>query len=169
MQINNKPITSTRYGHEEGKMHQDKGILKKDYIWRQEHPDPLIKEDFFVSARNNTRLSGEKTDDITQMMCDLLRHQSAPEVTLEVFSGDPLEYHHFMSSFKEAVDYKVDDPHGRLVRLLKFTEGEAKEIIKHCIQQPPATGYALAKTLLERHYGNPHRILSAYRKEMKIW
>ena len=46
-----------------------------------------------------------------------------------------------MSVFKEAVEYKIDDPHGRLVRLLKYTEGEARETIKHCIQQPVDIGY----------------------------
>ena len=55
------------------------------------------------------------------------------------------------------------------MRLLKFTDGEAKETIQHCIQQSPEVGYRLAKTLLEEHYGNPHRILVAYRKEIKSW
>ena len=36
-------------------MHHDKGMLKKD-----EHPDPLIKEDVFDSERNYTHLAGEK-------------------------------------------------------------------------------------------------------------
>ena len=67
-----------------------------------------------------------------------------------------------MSSFREAVERKVDDPHGRLVRLLKFTDGEAKETIRHCIQQPAEIGCRLAKSLLEDHYGNPHCILAAY-------
>ena len=49
----------------------------------------------------------------------------------------------------------------------KFTEGEAKE--KHCIQQPRKRGYARAKILLEQHYGNPHRILAAYCREIKTW
>ena len=74
-----------------------------------------------------------------------------------------------MSSFKEAVECKIDNPHGRLVRLLKFTDGEANETIQHCIQQSPEVGYRLAKTLLEEHYGNPHRILDAYRKVIKSW
>ena len=47
------------------------------------------------------------------------------------------------------------DPHGRLVWLLKFTDGEAKETIKHCIQQSSEIGYRPAKSLLEDHYGNP--------------
>ena len=56
-------------------------------------------------------------------MCDLLRHQSAPEVEIETFRGDLLEYHYFISVFRKVVELKIDDPHGRLVRLLKYTEG----------------------------------------------
>ena len=52
------------------------------------------------------------------------------------------------------VDLKIDDPHGRLVKLLKYTEGEARDTIKHCIQQTPEAGYQRAKRLLERRYGD---------------
>ena len=53
--------------------------------------------------------------------------------------------------------------------LLKFTDGEPKETIQNCIQQSPEVGYRLTKTLLEEHYGNPHRILVASCKEIKSW
>ena len=91
----------------------------------------------------------------SRMLCSFLQQQSAPDVDIQTFRGDPLECHFFMSSFKEAVECKIDDPHGRLVQLLKFTDGEAKETIRHCIQQPSEIGYRLAKLLLEDHYGNP--------------
>ena len=109
----------------------------------------------------------KNTEELNQMMCNLLHHQSALNVKTETFTGNPLDYHYFMTVFKAAVEYKIDDPHGRLARLLKYTEGEAGERIKHCIQQPVDIGYDRAKLLLEQHYGDPHRILVAYRKEIK--
>ena len=45
---------------------------------------------------------------------------------------------------------------------------EARDIIKHCIQQIPEAGYQKAKLLLEGHYGDPHR-RRAYRKEIRGW
>ena len=42
-------------------------------------------------------------------------------------------------------------------------------LIKHCIQLPHDKGYKYAKSLLEKTYGNPHKILSSYRKEVKDW
>lgn len=63
-------------------------------------------------------------------MSNLLRHQLAPNEEVETFTGNPLDYHYFMSAFKEAVKYKIDDPHKRLVRLLKYTVGDARDTIK---------------------------------------
>ena len=40
-------------------------------------------------------------------------------------------------------------------------------MIKDCIHQPANTRYKNARPLLEQKYGNPHRIIAAYRKEIK--
>ena len=85
------------------------------------------------------------------------------------FDGNPLNYHYFMALFSEVVETKIEDPRGRLTRLLKYTVGEAKELIKHCIKLPHDKGYKYAKSLLEKTYGNPHKILSSFRKEVKDW
>ena len=62
-----------------------------------------------------------------------------------------MEYHYLISVFIEVVGVKIVDPHSRLVRLLKYTEGEARDTIKHCIQQTPEAGYQNAKDILETH------------------
>ena len=74
-----------------------------------------------------------------------------------------------MSIFKEVVEDKIEDPTGRLIRLIKYTDGEAGELIKPCVQQPTRLGYRNAKMLLEKQYGDSHRIYASYRKEIKNW
>ena len=69
--------------------------------------------------------------------------------------------------FKEVIERKIKDPVGRLTRLIKFTAGEAKDLIKHCILLTPDIGYATAITLLNKRYGNPHLLLASNRKEVK--
>ena len=150
-----------------GKIQNPPTRMKMDDT-RTSHQEPLLRSSL-KKPREAPSSSSEITGDISRMLCNLLRQQSAPDVDIPVFTGKPLEYHYFMSSFKEAVECKIDDPHGRLVHLLKFTDGEAKETIQHCIQQSPEVGYRLAKTSLEEHYGNPHRILAAYCKGIKSW
>ena len=65
------------------------------------------------------------------------------------------------------MEKKVSDQTGRLTRLLKFIGGEAKELIKYCIQLPLETGYETAVRLLNNRYENPHYLLASYRKEIK--
>ena len=72
-----------------------------------------------------------------------------------------------MILFREVVENKIEDPHGRLTHLIKYTNGEAKELIKHCVEQPTNKGYENAINLLYRRYGDQHTILAAYKKELK--
>ena len=106
---------------------------------------------------------------MAQMISKLLRQQAAPEVDIDVFTGEPTKYHYFLAVFEEVVEKKVDDARGRLTRLIKYTDGEPKEMIKHWIQQPANIGYKNPRSLLEQKYGNPHSIIAAYRKEIKAW
>ena len=45
-----------------------------------------------------------------------------------------------MSIFKEIVEDRVEDPIGRLIRLIKYTESEARELIKPCVQNQQIFG-----------------------------
>ena len=108
-------------------------------------------------------------EDISQMLCKLLKLYAAPEVDMVPFDGSALNYHYFMALFKEVVESKIDDPRGRLTRLIKYTTGDAKELIKHCIQLPSIEGFKNAKYLSEKVYGNPHKSLVSYRREIKQW
>ena len=99
----------------------------------------------------------------------LLQQQSAPPVGIDEFDGNPLNFTYFLATFHEAVEKKIDDPRGRLMRLIKYTNGEANELIKNCIQEDSYTGYEHAMTLLKTHYGNPHIIARAYIKELRKW
>ena len=109
------------------------------------------------------------SEGISETMCKLLKLQAVPEVDTEPFDGNVLNYHHFMARLKEVVESKVEDPRGKLIRLLKYTSGEAKELVNNCIQLPSNEGFKYAKYLLEKVYGNPHKILTNYRKEIRQW
>ena len=116
-----------------------------------------------MNASNVTQL-GHLND-----LCSLLKIQSAPNVDMDYFDGNPLDYQYFKSLFKELIDKKIDDPLGKLARLIKYTRGEPKELIQHCIQMPQPDGYVMAQELLEKEYGDPHKVSSAYMKELRSW
>ena len=112
------------------------------------------------SARN----SGVSADDATNVLCQLLTQQAAPDAEIHTFDGNPLNYFYFMALFKEAVKKKIDDLNGRLTRLIKLTSGKAKELIQHCTQLLDLIGYKQVISLMERYYGNPHTNVVAYRR-----
>ena len=86
-----------------------------------------------------------------------------------MFGGNSLEFHYFMAVFDEAVEKKIEDPCGKLTRLIKYTIGEVKEMLKNCIQLPPKEGYETAKQMMHKLHGDPHRAIPAYHKEIKQW
>ena len=105
---------------------------------------------------------------VIDILCQLLRQQSAPEVQIDVFDGNPLNFKYFMALFKEVVETKIEDPHGRLTRLIRYTSGGAKELIKHCIELPSHLGYNNAMHLLYKRYVDPHK-LAGHRAEIRKW
>ena len=66
------------------------------------------------------------SEDLSETLCKLLKLQAAPEVDMGPFDSNVLNYHLFMALSKEVVESKVEDPKGRLVRLLKYTSGKPK-------------------------------------------
>ena len=58
------------------------------------------------------------------MMYKLVNQQSTPEI--DVFGGNPLEFHYFFSAFDEAVKKKIEDPCRKLAQLTKYTTGEKR-------------------------------------------
>ena len=49
---------------------------------------------------------------------DALRHfvkqQSVPDIELDVFDSNPLDFHYFMTPFHEVVEKRIGNPRGRL-------------------------------------------------------
>ena len=110
-------------------------------IGNQQRSEPTAKHP--TNVTNNIQSKGQ---DVTEILCKLVKQQSAPDVDLDVFDGNPLEYHYFMMLFNEIVEKRIDNPRGKLTRLIKYTKGDAKEMIKHCVQQPPAQGFKNGKS-----------------------
>ena len=108
-------------------------------------------------------------NNLLNTISNLLKLQSAPEISIDTFSGDPLEFKYFMATFEEVIESKINEARGRLTRLIQYTSGEAKDLVKGCIYLKPNSGYKKAKELLEKRFGDPHRVLSAYRKELRLW
>ena len=111
----------------------------------------------------------ESSNPVSTVTRDIVQMLKAPSVDLDVFRGDPLEYDYFKSNFSQVVETTVEDQRGRLARLIKYTNGDAKDLIKLCVYNDPSCCYDNAVMFLDKEYGNASKIASAYLKQLREW
>ena len=101
------------------------------------------------------------------MLCRLIKEQSTPDVGIEKYDGNPLNFNYFGSMFHEIIEKKFDDPQGRLTQLIKYTCGEARELIKNCINDRSDVRYTNAMHLVKKQYGDLPQIIGILQKGNK--
>ena len=107
------------------------------------HPDPTNR------ARSNHR--SERTIEPTYDHVTSLR---LPTLEFSTFRGKSENYPSFMRAFQTNLASKSINEEEKLHYLLQYTADKPKEIVSTCLYLPPERGYAEAKRLLDRRYGN---------------
>jgi len=72
---------------------------------------------WFKDNQNQHQIEAEAKpilEDPNQQICKLLQRQGAPEIEIDPFDGNPLEYKFFLATFKEAVETRITESRGRL-------------------------------------------------------
>ena len=96
---------------ESGMISTRKGIMPKKFEAHQnveahQAPDMFFHDIKIAGECSNIRAmlpSAEPTD----MLCKLLKVQSALDMDMECFDGNVLQYHYFMALFREVVESKI--------------------------------------------------------------
>ncbi|XP_063962490.1 uncharacterized protein LOC135155922 [Lytechinus pictus] len=122
-----------------------------------------------VNANLNSNTEVDKsmrgTVDMVNPMVDLcnmmLLSMNMPKAELAKFDGDPVKYSGFINSFDVNVACKVKDDKTKLMYLLQYCEGKARECIECCDLMPSDEGYKKARSILASQYGQPHVISQA--------
>ena len=142
--------------------------LKKELYEIERQREKRLRANILSKEHERSKTDGSDQS-ITHAMMEMIKVQAAPKVNIDVFRGDPLEYIYFISNFKDMVESVVEDQRGRLNRLIQYTSGEAKDLIRHCVHNDPTQCYDDALILLGREYGDPLRIACAYMDKLKNW
>ena len=71
----------------------------------------LMKVNKRTEIKDKRRTDKEEFTDtgVADMLCKMMKQQSAPELDLDVFDGNTLNFHYFMAVFREAVKKKTED------------------------------------------------------------
>ena len=99
---------------------------------------------------------------IDKMALNIRQGFALPKKELAIFDGDPLEYWNFIKSFETSIVSNAASESEKLMYLLQYTLGVAKDTIKCCLYKDPSLGYQTARKLLEERFGHPFRIASQY-------
>ena len=104
-------------------------------------------------------------------LVDFQRESTLPRTNVDSFDGvDSLKFPTFMKNFKMLVEESTTKPKRRLDLLLKFTQGEAKELIRDCVLIGNAEeAYERALTLLQSTYGHSATIAASFQKKAQSW
>ena len=153
--LNHKPVKTENY---EPSRVRSSDVPNLSSYSKLCNPPCLPEPDF--NSKENMKSSAVNNNVILSMFKEL----QAPNVELDVFSGNAMDFPFFMTNFCQVVEDKIEDEKGRLSRLIQFTDGRAKDLVKSCIYLPDDICYKRAKKLLQEKYGDPFIVNSEYRK-----
>lgn len=100
---------------------------------------------------------------------DVIQLLNLPEVHLDKFNGDILEFKNWEKGFKILVEDVTQNPARRFYYLTQFTKGEPNDLISCFSFEPTDENYQKAKKLLCQHYDNPKKLFAAYIKKLESW
>ena len=89
-----------------------------------------------------------------------------PKVEVMTFDGNPLKYWAFIRNFEGSVEKFCIGDEARLMRLMQYTVGKARQVVQCCCVMEPSEGYKKAKQLLKERFGNDYLITETWVKKI---
>ncbi|XP_043195315.1 uncharacterized protein LOC122366790 [Amphibalanus amphitrite] len=107
--------------------------------------------------------------DATQVILSQIQQSRLPRPELPVFKGDVTQYRSFIRAFDSRIGSKTDSDSERLFYLEQYCAGKPRDIIRGCLHMTEDVGYLEARRLLERRYGDPETVSSAFVDMLMDW
>ncbi|MGL5707391.1 MAG: DUF1759 domain-containing protein, partial [Aeromonas sp.] len=126
--------------------HNDAGSNASDTIKFGKFVNKYPDENVFVKP-NESRSTTE---------CKIVDRIDFPKVELQYFDGNPRDYWRFIRQFENYIESRVLDEGQRLLYLLYYCKGEAKDAIAECCMLPNDQGYNRSRNILKELYGESH-------------
>ena len=111
----------------------------------------------------------QRQNDITNLLVKQNLYSTLPPRDIPIYEGDPLQYDMFIRAFEGGVERKTDNFSDCLHFLQQYTKGHPNNLVRSCQHLPPSQGYQKAKQLLKEHFGNEHKIATAYMDKAFAW
>ena len=115
-------------------------------------------------------LSGpQQVLDLAKCFAEQVSLSRLPPPEPSTFSGDPLQYPGWKSSFEALIEHKGIPASERFHYLRKYLAGAAKEAIEGFCFLMTEDAFQEAKALLQKRYGDPFVVANAFRDKLEAW
>ena len=135
----------------------------------QQPPHPPVSSPWQPSTQQPISMATPLVAVSSPSLPQLLATMSLPQGEVPTFAGDPTEFKLFMNAFNARIACKTSNYADLLYYLNQYLRGEARDCITGCLHMSPEAGFNEALAVLQREYGNPYRVSSAYIDRLSQW
>lgn len=160
--------------YDENEVHPDQGL-------KPQHSELAKVEQVFVPVNpvnQHTQLSRDVApthvpqDDngqLVRVLAEAITANRLPIPEPKIFSGDPLKFKHWKSSFQTLIERKNIQTTEKIFFLQRYVGGAAKEALEGYFLTDSDDSYHAAWDLLNERYGEPFVIAKAFRDKLHAW
>ncbi|XP_054866973.1 uncharacterized protein LOC129349027 [Amphiprion ocellaris] len=114
-------------------------------------------------------MSQDKQGDLVKVLAEAISANRLPIPEPTIFSGDPLKFNHWKSSFQTLIERKNIPTSEKLFFLQRYVGGPAKEALEGHFLGDSEHSYYAAWDLLNERYGEPFVVAEAFRDKLHTW
>ena len=121
------------------------------------------------SSSNRSQGAPKNDTSLLQALSDSVVLTRLPVPEPGVFSGDPLKFIQWSTSFKALIDRRCPNPADKLFYLQRYIAGEARSVLEGNFYRTDKEAYQQAWEKLNARYGHSFVIQRAYREKLNGW
>lgn len=111
----------------------------------------------------------DDSGELVKVLAEAISANRLPIPEPNIFSGDPLKFNHWKSSFHTLIEKKNIPATEKIFFLQKYVGGAAKEALEGYFLTDSEDSYYAAWDLLNERYGEPFVIAKAFRDKLHSW
>ncbi|XP_060759736.1 uncharacterized protein LOC132870171 [Neoarius graeffei] len=132
-------------------------------------PKQMEKDQTCKNSKNEQPNNTINDAFLTQAVHDTMVLSRLPAPEPSVFTGDPLKFISWSTSFKTLIERRCTNPADRLFYLQKYISGEARSVLEGTFYRKDDEAYEQAWKALNARYGHHFVIQRAFREKLKNW
>lgn len=133
------------------------------------YPTQYTQPPYEAPEKSGSNAPQDDTGGLVKVLAEAISANRLPIPEPTVFTGDPLKFRHWKSSFQTLIERKNIPTTEKLFFLQKYVGGGAKEAIEGYFMSDSDNAYQSAWDLLHERFGKPFVIAKAFRDKLHSW